>query len=219
MLSGLTHVACLVGGEAAVLRAGVVGDLLSTQDPDGYIGGLAAPSRPGQLWDVHEQAYIIQALLESLTRFGDGDAREGAARLGRWLLPRLANNHWRQIDDGRVWTPLAIIGLDRAMLRLTEATGDPTFAGFARDDLGVINWFDPIVEGRQGSVAGHAYAYLARCLAQLEMLDEGDAEDERKRKRFGPGFCDREESAQDSFHGIAHGQVGRSRLKTSLTAT
>ena len=49
--------------------------------------------------------------------------------------------------------------------------------------------------------------------------DEGDAEDERKRKRLGPGFCDREESAQDSFHGIAYGQVGRSRLKTSLTAT
>ena len=63
-LSGLTHVARLVGGEAGELRAGVVGDLLSTQDADGYIGSLAAPSRTCRLWDVHEQAYVRTAALD-----------------------------------------------------------------------------------------------------------------------------------------------------------
>ena len=173
-LSGLTNTARLFDGEAGDLRARIVGDLLSTQDADGYVGLLAEPSRTARLWDVHEQSYIIQALLESWSWFGDRDARQGAERLGRWLLPRLADGRWRAVDDGRIWLPLALIGLDRAMLRLAEATGDRTFADFARHDLGVADWFDPIVEGRQGSVAGHAYAYLARCLAQLEMLGDED---------------------------------------------
>jgi len=170
-LSGLVHAARRFDGEADVLRRRIAGELLATQEAEGYIGLYEPDSRTHKTWDVHEQAYIIQALVENAEWFDDSASLQAAERLGRWLLPRLAEGRWQEVGKNYCWNPLAIIGLDRALLALSRATGDPVFADFCRDEMRLPAWCDPIVEGRQGEVCGHAYAYLARCLAQLEMAD------------------------------------------------
>ena len=88
-------------------------------------------------------------------------------------MPRLADGRWRRVGGGAIWYPIVLLGVDRGMLAVGEMTGDRAYRRFVEDDLGVGGWFEPIVEGREGVVAGHAYAYLGRCLAQLE-LHAGD---------------------------------------------
>jgi hypothetical protein len=177
-LSGLVHAARHFGGAADALRRRIVGELLKTQAADCYIGLYRPASQTYKVWDVHEQAYIMQALVENAEWFGDSESLQAAERLGRWLLPRLEGGRWRaigaaaaELGDASSWNPLVIVGLDRALAALTRATGDTVFADFCRDEIAVPDWCDPIVEGRQGGICGHAYAYLARCLAQLETSD------------------------------------------------
>ena len=174
-LSGLNGVARLRGGEAAELRTRLVQSLVEAQKPDGYLGLYRPEDRTYRVWDVHEQAYLIQALVEAGEWFADETAQQVALRLGDWLLPRLEDGRWRSVgSDGLRWIPLPTLGIDRAMLHLHRATGDQRYLDFVREDMGIPDWFDPIVEGRQGAVEGHAYAYLARALAQLELLGEGE---------------------------------------------
>lgn len=170
-LSGLIHAARLYGGEADELRRKIVGELLSTQEADGYIGIYEPTSRTYKVWDVHEQAYLLQALVENAQWFEDAKSMQAAERLARWLVGRLNGGRLPEVGKGFLWNPLATIGLDRAMEAVSRATHDPTFADFNRKEMGLAKWFEPIVEDRLGEVCGHAYAYLARCLAQLEAND------------------------------------------------
>ena len=167
-LSGLIHSARLFGGEADELRRKIVSELLSTQDSDGYLGIYEAASRTYTVWDVHEQSYLLQALVENAEWFDDSASLQAAERLARWMVGRLSGGRWREVGKDFLWNPLATIGLDRAMAAMSRATGDPAFVAFNREELRLADWFEPIVEDRQGQVCGHAYAYLARCLAQLE---------------------------------------------------
>ena len=168
-LSALNGVARLYGGAAAELRERVTAGLLAAQEDAGYLGILAEEHRTHGIWDAHEQGYLLQALTEAWKWFGDAGARDGACRLAAWLLPRLSDGGWRRVGGGAIWYPIVLLGVDRGMLAVGEVTGDRTYRRFVEDDLGVRDWFAPIVEGREGEVAGHAYAYLARCLAQLEL--------------------------------------------------
>ena len=168
-LSALNGVARLYGGPAAELRERVTAGLLAAQEDAGYLGILAGEHRTHGIWDAHEQGYLLQALTEAWRWFGDAGARDGACHLGAWLLPRLAGGRWRRVGGGAIWYPIVLLGVDRGMLAVGEMTGDRAYRRFVEDDLGVGGWFEPIVEGREGVVAGHAYAYLGRCLAQLEL--------------------------------------------------
>ncbi|MCC6580159.1 MAG: glycoside hydrolase family 127 protein [Phycisphaeraceae bacterium] len=172
-LTGLVYAARHFGGEADTLRQRIVSETLKTQDADGYIGCYGEADRGHRCWDAHEQAYIIQALLDNAMVFGDQASLDGAMKLGRWLMSRLKNQQWRKVNEGYLWVQLCLTGVDRAMLRLGRQTGEPAFLDFLEHDLNVPGWFDPIVEGRQGGVAGHAYAYLSHCLAQMEMQPAG----------------------------------------------
>ena len=174
-LSALNGVARLYGGAAAELRERVTADLLAAQEDSGYLGILAGEHRTYRTWDAHEQGYLLQALIEAWGWFADAGARDGAARLAAWLLPRLSGGRWRKVADGTIWHPIVLLGVDRGMLRAAEVTGDPVYRRFVEDELGVRDWFEPIVEGREGAVEGHAYAYLGRCLAQLELQRNGAA--------------------------------------------
>lgn len=171
-LSGLIHAARLYGGEADALRRKIVDELLSTQEADGYIGIYEPSSRTFKVWDVHEQSYLLQALVENAAAFDDPKSLQAAERLGRWLIGRLSGGRLPEVGKDFLWNPLATIGLDRAMNALTRATGDPAFAAFNRGEMGLDDWFDPIVEDRLGEVCGHAYAYIARSLAQLEASEQ-----------------------------------------------
>ncbi len=44
----------------------LVAEIIKTQEPDGYLGRLAAPNRMSALWDVHEMAYLGYGLMVSV---------------------------------------------------------------------------------------------------------------------------------------------------------
>jgi DUF1680 family protein len=50
-------------------------------------------------------------------------------------------------------------------------TGETRYLDFVNDTQQLPTWNLPIIEGRHGDIEGHAYAYLTRCLAQLELHD------------------------------------------------
>ena len=48
----------------------LVEQTIKVQEPDGYIGAMAAPNRMWGLWDIHEMGYIIYALTSDYHYFG-----------------------------------------------------------------------------------------------------------------------------------------------------
>lgn len=115
-------------------------EIIKVQTDDGYIGMLKKDARMWKLWDVHEMGYIIFGLVNDYKYF----------------------NKQQSLN-------LAIIGLDRAFLALYSNTKDPQYLNFLINRLHIPDWDMDIVLGRKKLVEGHSYAYLTRCLAQLEL--------------------------------------------------
>ena len=55
------------------------------------------------------------------------------------------------------------------MLVLYRETGDQRYLNFCMRERALPEWDLGIVIGRRDQIEGHVYAYLARCLAQLEL--------------------------------------------------
>ena len=51
---------------------------------------------------------------------------------------------------------------------LSKATGDKRYLNFLIDQLGLTDWDLDIVKGRNKLFEGHAYAFIAKALAQAE---------------------------------------------------
>ncbi len=88
------------------LKKHLVDTVLETQEPDGYIGMLAPPSRMRGLWDVHEIGYLIWGLLTDVAyqlRVADALLRlDGQARLGDLIERTIFNALFAaQSPDGR----------------------------------------------------------------------------------------------------------------------
>jgi hypothetical protein len=64
---------------------------------------------------------------------------------------------------------MASTGLEYALLKMYELTENNKYRDFVVDFRGLTEWEVPIVKGRWGKIDGHAYSYLSRCLAQLEL--------------------------------------------------
>jgi hypothetical protein len=64
---------------------------------------------------------------------------------------------------------VAFTGLERTMLALHRQTGASSYLDFCVKTRALPEWDLPIVIGRRAGIEGHVYAYLARCLAQLEL--------------------------------------------------
>lgn len=157
------------------LRRHVLDKLLASQDPDGYLGTYLPEVRIARLWDVHELSYIMFALVSDWRLFGEAASLDAAKRLGNHLLERLGPiplpTEFNPGTQSELACELTMCGLDRALLALHRATGDERYLGFCLDRLGLKAWNLPIVEGRHGRLEGHAYAYLCRCLAQLDLRE------------------------------------------------
>ncbi len=163
-------------GEARLLerRRFVLDTLIGAREPDGYLGTFASPSRYERLWDVHEVAYLVLALLADYELHADDVPLSVARETGDLLLARLDAATLEQAGKepwGTVSPHLGLLGLDRAMVALSRITGDERYARFARDRLGLEAWDLGIVEGRFEPIEGHMYAYLERALAQLELRE------------------------------------------------
>lgn len=147
----------------------LIGKIIASQEPDGYLGLFPPEQRVSGLWDVHEVQYIIWGLLEDHRYFKSARSLEAAKKAADHLIA-----HWAKIpaDWGTktgVATHVAVTGLERTMLGLHRTTGDKKYLDFVMNERALAKWDLPIVIGRRPGIEGHIYAYMARCLAQLEL--------------------------------------------------
>ncbi|MBI3849701.1 MAG: glycoside hydrolase family 127 protein [Verrucomicrobia bacterium] len=151
------------------LKQHLVDETIKAQAPDGYLGQLAPAQRVRGFWDIHEMGYVIWGLLTDYKYFGD-ERSLAAARKGADYLLR----NWSTLppDWGHkigVAPYVAVTGLERTMLALHRQTGAAPYLDFVTKTRALPEWELPIVIGRRPGIEGHIYAYLARCLAQLEL--------------------------------------------------
>ncbi len=151
------------------LRRHLVAETIQAQQPDGYIGLMAAPHRVGGLWDVHEMGYLIYGLLTDYQYFGEERALAAACRAADYLVQRWPTLPADWCVGTDVAPHVAATGLERTMLALHCQTGEAAYLDFTVKTRGLPGWDLPIVVGRRRGIEGHVYAYLARCLAQLEL--------------------------------------------------
>jgi uncharacterized protein len=151
------------------LKQHLVEEILKSQQPDGYIGIMAPPQRVWNLWDVHEIGYLIWALLTDYEYFGESHSLAGARQAADYLLERWSSfpANWDQQNE--VAAHVAFTGLERTMLALYRHTGRRAYLDFCVKTRSLPQWDLGIVVGRRRGIEGHIYAYMARCLAQLEL--------------------------------------------------
>jgi DUF1680 family protein len=151
------------------LKEQLVTETIKTQEPDGYIGIMAPPQRVQGLWDIHELGYVIGGLLADHQYFGEERSLAAARRAADFLLQRWPTlpRDWGLGTD--VAAHVAVTGVERTMLALHRATGAAPYLDFAVKTRALSEWALPIVVGRRPGIEGHVYAFMARCVAQLEL--------------------------------------------------
>jgi DUF1680 family protein len=152
----------------AALRERVAAALIAAQDVDGYIGYKPRQHRVWQMFDPDEIAQIVLGLVRHYEFTGSKPSLEAARRLAGFVVRECRQNPKKAahppLGDALFW-----ICIELAMIRLHEATHDPEWLAFCLEDRKLTEWNLPIVLGRWGPIDGHAYAYLARALAQLHV--------------------------------------------------
>jgi hypothetical protein len=151
------------------LKEHLIGRIVEWQEADGYLGNMTPDSRMWKVWDIHEQNYIIFGLITDYKLFGKQRSLDAATRSADYVL-----NNWSKIPpDWEKQTKIApwvsVTGLDRTMLTLYGVTRDSRYLEFELKQRGLEEWNPGIVIGRRTLVEGHIYAYMAACLAQLEL--------------------------------------------------
>lgn len=161
--------------ELLALRRHVLESLISAQEADGYLGTYLPEKRITRVWDVHEQAYVLFSLVSDWALFHETRSLDAAKKLGDYLLNRLSGTplptEYNEATKADLALELTLLGLDRALLALYRATEDRRYLDFCVETLKLAEWDLPIVEGRHSKIEGHAYAYLTRCLAQLDLQE------------------------------------------------
>ena len=141
---------------------------IKTQGPDGAISMLAPESRVWGLWDIHEMGYLIYGLTADYTFFHERESLAAAQKLADYILARWLAQPNREVGEG-LTTHMSVTGLERTLLTLAATTGERRYLDFCTGQRKLREWELPIVRGRWGKIEGHAYAYLAHCLAQLQL--------------------------------------------------
>jgi DUF1680 family protein len=151
------------------LKQHLVEETLKAQEPDGYIGIMAPPHRVRALWDIHEMGYVIWALLTDYQYFGDERSLAAARKAADYLIRNWSGlpKDWGLGTD--VAPHVAVTGIERTMLALHRQTRAASYLDFTVNARTLPQWDLPIVIGRRPGIEGHIYAYMARCLAQLEL--------------------------------------------------
>jgi hypothetical protein len=161
----------LYSGDERVLalKRRLVAETLKTQEKDGYLGYLLPEHRVWDLWDISEMGYIVYGLAMDHRFYGEAASLTGAARLADYIIARWSAEPHRHIGDIDIPARMAAVGLENAMLALHQETKDAKYLVFVRDFRQIGDWDGQIVLGRWGRIEGHAYTYLAECIAQLRL--------------------------------------------------
>ena len=149
------------------LKKHMVEETIKAQEADGYIGMMAPESRLWRHWDIHEMVYIVYGLVSDYNFFGEKKSLKAAKKIADYII-----NRWQQKSPdypGGIHMVMANTGIDRAFMALSAALGDDRYENFLINQLGLADWDMDIVLGRHGTFKGHAYAFMARTLAQAEL--------------------------------------------------
>lgn len=147
----------------------LIAETLKCQEPDGYLGTFPPDKRIAGLWDIHEMGYLMWGLLNDYSSFGDTRSLAGARKIADLIV-----NHWAELpaDWGQrtlVAPHVAVTGLERAMLATYVASQERRYLDFCVKTRALPEWNLGIVIGRRAGIEGHVYAFMARCLAELEL--------------------------------------------------
>jgi uncharacterized protein len=156
--------------KAIALKKHLVEETIKTQEPDGYIGMLAAPARMSGLWDIHEMGYIIYGLTSDYRYFGEKRSLEAAKKLADYLIAKWSKLPADWDRQTHVATHVSVTGVERTLLTLYGETKDPRYLDFCVNQRALPQWDLGLVIGRRDLIEGHIYAYVTRCLAQLELF-------------------------------------------------
>jgi DUF1680 family protein len=169
-LDGMVRLAANTQNKALIERKKhVVQKLLSTVKPDGYIGLLQPNQRTWTLWDLHEQSYIIYALVSDYKYFGEKASLEAARKLADYIIGRWPSKpaNWEKTLPAN--KNLCTIGLKAAFFAVYSETGDKRYLDFCVNELKAQEWDQEIVLGRVFPFYGHIYSYFCHCLVQLDL--------------------------------------------------
>ncbi len=152
--------------KVVALKRHLVAAAIKAQETDGYVGMLAPKSRMWELWDIHEMGYLIYGLTSDFRFFKEKESLAAARKLADFVLARWSDKpNWQ---PSGITVHMAVTGLERTLLTLSDATGDSKYRQFCIRERKLPQWDLGIVVGRWGQIEGHAYAYCAHCLAQLQ---------------------------------------------------
>ncbi|HBE43355.1 MAG TPA: hypothetical protein DDW27_19570 [Bacteroidales bacterium] len=170
LIDGTVKMAVYTGNEKVIsLKNYLIAQIIKAQEPDGYIGNMTPANRMWKLWDIHEMGYIINGLITEYKFFGNKESLGAAERaadyiIGKW--PEMPSD-WEKSTS--VAEHVAITGLHRTVLTLYNVTSDNHYLDFCLHQLKLPDIDPGIVIGRKELIEGHIYAYMALCLAQLEL--------------------------------------------------
>ncbi|HUW62778.1 MAG TPA: beta-L-arabinofuranosidase domain-containing protein, partial [Candidatus Bathyarchaeia archaeon] len=155
-------------------KKAVVDALVASQEPDGYLGMFKKEARTTSLWDVHECSYLVLGLTSDYAFCGEQKSLEAARKLADYLIAELTATPPKKVGPDDLSPVMGTTGLDPAMLYLAEQTGESKYRDFVVNARKLPEWRYPMVLGRWGNVSGHAYAYMAECLAQVRLSEYVD---------------------------------------------
>jgi DUF1680 family protein len=157
----------------------VVAQLVSAQEPDGYLGTYAPDRRfgltPGADWDVWSHKYNLIGLLTYYRYTGDGPALAAARRIGDLLIATFPAT--KSILAAGTHEGMAATSVLEPMVLLYRVTGDARYLAFARY---VVRAYDEpdgpaivrtlLSVGRVNQVAnGKAYEMLSNLVGLCEL--------------------------------------------------
>ncbi len=170
LIDALVRFAVYTGDEKVLARKEkVVADIIALQEEDGYLGQFRAESRLWKLWDIHEIAYLIQGLMADYRYFDAQDSLAAARKAADYIVEAWLAKPEAVPGGGEITTYMAVTGLETALLSLYEATGEDAYMDFCVEARKLPAWDGAIVKGRWGTIQGHVYAYISRCLSQVAL--------------------------------------------------
>ncbi|MFH1007253.1 MAG: beta-L-arabinofuranosidase domain-containing protein [Candidatus Latescibacterota bacterium] len=157
-------------GKILAFKNHLVGALLKTQMPDGYIGCMSVPNRMKVSYDLHEQGYIVMGLANNARYYHCSVSLEAATKAADFLIANWPKE-WRTDPS----LTLTTLGVPEGFSALSEATDDPTYRDFACNTgmgrstgIPLRAWSIPPGKGSIRA-QNHVYRWLERCLMQLDL--------------------------------------------------